>query len=106
VDDRTQAIDIDVVRDVGVTITFADDYLAEFNLTELRLSCPCAECRNMRANGDESWPTPSSPKPLRISDVELHGGWGLRIEWNDGHGTGIFPFRSLRSWAEKKSHGA
>ena len=101
-EERFEALDIDVRRDEGVTVTFADQYVAKFNLTELRLACPCAECRNTREAGGETWPGPNSPTPLRISNVELHGGWGLRFEWNDGHGTGIFPFRSLRSWAENQ----
>jgi DUF971 family protein len=102
VDERAQPLDIDVRRDEGVTITFADQFVATFNLTELRLACPCAECRNTREAGNETWPGPTSPTPLRIADAELHGGWGLRFEWNDGHSVGIFPFSSLRSWADKK----
>jgi DUF971 family protein len=38
--------------------------------------------------------------PLRIEGARLHGAWGLVIVWNDGHGTGIYPFESLRRWNE------
>jgi len=99
-DERFAPLDVEVRREEGVTITFVDGMAVDFNLMELRLACPCATCRSMRDRGDESWPTPSSPRPLRITEAELHGGWGLRLVWNDGHGTGIFPFESLRLWAE------
>lgn len=89
-----------VKRDEGMTITFADGWAAEFDLATLRLGCPCATCRSLRDNGEDVWPRPGSPNPLRITDAELHGAWGIRIDWNDGHGTGIYPFDALRRWAE------
>lgn len=92
--------DIVVKRDEGVTITFDDDLVASFNLVEVRLNCPCASCRNFRETGQECWPRPGSPTPLRIADASLHGAWGLNIAWNDGHASGIFPFDSFRRWAE------
>jgi len=100
-EDRFTPADVEVRREDGVTITFLDGMAVDFNLMELRLACPCATCRSMRDKAQASWPTPSSPQPLRISDAELHGGWGLRLVWNDGHGTGIYPFDSLRAWADE-----
>lgn len=100
VSDRYEPVDVEVKRDTGVTITFADGVVAEFNLVELRLGCPCAECRNLRDRGDESWPRSHSPLPLSITDADFHGAWGLSVTWNDGHSTGIYPFEALRRWAE------
>jgi DUF971 family protein len=100
VDDRYEPATIDVDRAEAVTITFADGYVARFDLRGLREECPCATCRNLRDRGEPAWPRPGSPTPLRIDDAELHGAWGLKITWNDGHATGIFPFDSLRRWHE------
>jgi hypothetical protein len=50
--------------------------------------------------GEDSWPRPNSPVPLRVEHAELHGAWGLNITWNDGHATGIYPFDLLRRWHE------
>jgi ATP-binding protein involved in chromosome partitioning len=100
VDERHQPASTDVKRDTGITITYADGYVAEFDLMTLRMACACAECRGMRERGIEVWPAPTSPLPLRIDDAELHGAWGVRVAWNDGHGTGIFPFAALRDWHE------
>jgi DUF971 family protein len=99
-DDRYEPSAIEVVRDKGVTITFDDGFVVEFDLMTLRLACPCASCRGLRDQGAEVWPRPNSPLPLRIESADLHGGWGLAITWNDGHSTGIFPFESLRRWRE------
>jgi DUF971 family protein len=103
VDDRFEPATIDVERDVGVTLTFLDGYVARFDLLTLRVGCPCAACRGIRDRGEVVWPRPSSPTPLRIEHAELHGGWGLMIVWNDTHATGIFPFESLRQWHEDGS---
>ena len=99
-DDRHRAEETDVQRDVGVTITYADGYVAHFDLMTLRLGCACAACRGLRERGQDVWPMPTSPLPLRIDDAELHGAWGLRITWNDTHSTSIFPFEALREWHE------
>lgn len=100
--ERDEALDVVVKRDEGLTIRFADDVVAEFNLMELRLNCPCATCRSLRDRGEASWPRPGSPMPLRINDAELHGAWGINLVWNDGHATGIFPFESLRLWSDRR----
>ena len=100
-DQQTEPDTIDVVRDESVTITFLDGHVARFDLETLRKSCPCATCRGMRDQGRAAWPGPSSPQPLRVDHAELHGAWGLTFVWNDGHGTGIYPFESLRRWDEE-----
>lgn len=99
-DERYEPGSIDVEREVGVTFTFLDGYVAHFDLVALRLGCPCATCRTLRDERQDVWPRPGSPTPLRIRDARLHGAWGLAIEWNDGHATGIFPFEALRRWHE------
>jgi DUF971 family protein len=98
--DRYEPELIDVKRDEGVAITFLDGHEVRFDLPTLRRNCPCAACRGFRDRGEDAWPRPGSPTPLRIEHAELHGGWGLTIVWNDGHGTGIFPFESLRDWSD------
>lgn len=98
-EDRYEPELVDVKRDEGVSITFLDGHQAWFDLLTLRRNCPCAACRGLRDQGAEVWPRPGSPTPLRIEHAEFHGAWGLTIVWNDGHGTGIFPFESLRTWS-------
>lgn len=99
-DERFEPTDVEVRREEGVTITYADGHVATFDLITLRQGCPCAECRSLRERGTDVWPRPHSPSPLRIEHAEYHGAWGLGITWNDGHSTGIFPFEALRRISE------
>jgi DUF971 family protein len=97
---KTDADDVTVKRDEYVEIRFGDGHICRFDLLELRLNCPCAECRGVREAGDEAWPRPGSPSPLRIEGAELVGAWGLGLAWNDGHTTGIYPWEALRRWCD------
>lgn len=98
-----EVVDLVVKREEGVQISYADGATVEFGLVELRLGCPCAECRSLRDRGEDVWPRPASPIPLQISDAKLHGGWSLNVIWNDGHGSGLYPFDALRRWAEGRA---
>ena len=99
-DEHHQPVSIDISKDTNVRVTYPDGYVAQFDLLSLRKGCPCATCRNIRERGEESWPRPNSPVPLRVERAALHGAWGLNITWNDGHSTGIYPFELLRQWHE------
>ena len=66
------------------------------------MNCPCAECRGLRDRGEQAWPRPSSPRPLRAEDAELVGAWGLSVRWNDGHSTGIYSWDVLRAWSDEE----
>src|SRR5690606_27764620 len=79
VDDSNEPVDLEVKRDEGITIRFADGLVARIGLMELRQGCPCATCRSLRDRGEEGWPGPGAPDPLRITDAELHGAYALQI---------------------------
>lgn len=97
---QTDAEDITVKRDEYVEVRFGDGRTCRFGLAELRVNCPCAECRGIREAGEEPGLRPASAAPLRIEDAQLVGAWGLGLAWNDGHATGIYPWESLRRWCE------
>ena len=96
----TRAEKLDVERDRGLTIVFGDGRSCFFANEDLRRQCPCATCRGLRDQGQEAWPRPGAPPIARIEGADLVGGWGITFAWNDGHGTGIYPFDALRSWCE------
>ena len=89
---------LDVDRAEGLTATWPDGETTHYALEELRVHCPCAECRGLRERGLPVWPKPASPRPLRVEDAELVGAWGITFTWNDGHSTGIFSWALLRQW--------
>jgi DUF971 family protein len=91
-------LDIDIVRETAVTITFDDDVVCTFPVAALRAACPCATCRGMRERGEVAWPRGTQSDVITISSAELNGAWGLSIEWSDGHSTGIYAWTVLRRW--------
>jgi len=96
--DRWRCRDVTVRRAQGVEVVFGDGLTHDFPLEELRAWCPCAHCRTTRESGRPSFV--GDPGRLTLRDAELVGAWGLRLVWDDGHGTGIFPWDELRRWAD------
>jgi DUF971 family protein len=99
-DDRSRADKIDVERERGLTVVFGDGHSCFFANEDLRAGCPCATCRDLRSMDEDAWPRPGGPTEISILNAELVGNWGISFAWSDGHGTGIFPFDSLREWCE------
>lgn len=94
----TAPTEVEVDREHGIGFTWPDGSTTRFTLEELRINCPCAECRGLRGQGRPVWPKPTSPIPLEILDAELVGAWGISLTWNDAHSTGIYPWEILRAW--------
>lgn len=70
-------------------------HVAFFPARELRLRCPCAECVE-EMTGRRLLQPASVPADVRPVAAGLVGGYGLRLQWSDGHGTGIYTFEWLR----------
>lgn len=98
IDERIVPADIDIVRAESVTITFEDGLVCRFPVDALRAACPCASCRGWRGRGEVAWPRPGQSDVIAITDAALSGAWGLSIDWDDGHSTGIYAWSTLRRW--------
>ena len=111
-------------KDERLEIDWADGRRCIYTVTYLRSMCPCAQCRTVRQGGDPTQPHGGSPgsatpppapgqppakkkplltilpgnyaKPLHAVAAELVGNYGVRIEWSDQHGSGIYSFQYLR----------
>ena len=94
--DPIRADKVDVERERGLTVVFGDGHECFFANRELRAGCPCATWRDLRTMGEVVW----DDAPITILNAELVGHWGISFAWSDGHGTGIFPFDSLREWCD------
>lgn len=99
--DATRAAKVDVERGRGLTVVFGDGHECFFANDELRRNCPCASCRDRRRSGEGASPRGDGPG-IEVLNAELVGNWGISFAWNDGHGTGIFPFDSLRAWCDDR----
>jgi DUF971 family protein len=75
-----------------VVVTWDDGHLSTLPLDYLRSWCPCASCqghdpvaRYLDRHGQE------------LVQIDLVGNYALTPIWQDGHNTGIYSFRLLRS---------
>lgn len=80
-------------------IEWQEGHRSEFTLAQLRRVCPCASCRTEREKSSDN-PLRilrSDPSDLRVVSANLVGNYAIQFHWSDGHNTGIFDFRFLRS---------
>lgn len=95
---------IAISRSKGIKIDWKDGHHSEYSLGYLRDECPCATCTG--AHGTVPQKTNhASPKggpfqmytpALRMINVEEVGHYAIRIQWSDGHNTGIYSYDHFR----------
>jgi len=104
-DESVTPVDLKVqLKEQRLIVDWRDGTRSEFSLGRLRRVCPCASCRTEREQQD---PNPlkilkSDPTELRVVSANLVGSYAIQFHWSDGHNTGIFDFRFLRSLDEKQ----
>ena len=103
----TQAADpehIAISRSRGIQIDWKDGHHSSYTLDYLRAECPCASCAGTHGGPtyqDQQKKEAANPlqmyKPkLKMENVEEIGNYAIRINWNDGHNTGIYSYDHLR----------
>jgi len=60
----------------------------------LRSLCPCAGCVD-ELTGIRILDIDAIPADIAPSQIELCGNYALRVEWNDGHSTGLYTWQRL-----------
>jgi DUF971 family protein len=92
---------IDLVRDEALTITWEDGVTSRYPVALLRRMSPSADQRQLReemaSNPLTVLPARTFDAPIRAESIELVGNYALRIRFSDGHDTGIYSWRYLRS---------
>lgn len=83
-----------------LSIEWSDGSRSEYSLGELRRQCPCATCRTERGDANPLKILKSDPAGVRVTHADLVGTYAIRFHWSDGHNTGIFDFRYLRTLPE------
>lgn len=92
--------DIRVSKDLALmTLIYPDDHTAELTAEYLRISSPSAEVTG-HAPGQEV--TQDGKRNVLITDVTPTGRYAIRIQFSDGHETGLYRWSYLRQLSEEK----
>jgi DUF971 family protein len=94
-DRRFQCVAVRSPRGAMTTeIDWADGHKGVYPHAILRGYCPCAGCQGH--TGTIRF-LESSATQQELEDLEVVGNYALRLQWFDGHGTGLYSYRYLRA---------
>jgi DUF971 family protein len=80
--------------DDAITITWAPGHVGVYPARALRLACPCAMCVE-EMSGQPLLDPATVGEDIRPLKLSLVGAYAIRIDWSDGHNTGIYPYELL-----------
>jgi DUF971 family protein len=93
---------IAISKSKGIKIDWKDGHHSEYGLTYLRDKCPCAQCTGAHGTPPRE-PQEQSISPfqmfqpaLKMLAVEPVGNYAIRINWSDGHSSGIYSYDHFR----------
>jgi ATP-binding protein involved in chromosome partitioning len=82
-------------QDDGLNIEWDENgHVGFYPARALRLACPCAACVE-EMSGRPLLDPATVPSDIRPVSVALVGAYGIKIQWSDGHSTGIYTFERL-----------
>lgn len=88
--------------DTSICIVWDDDHQSIYLNEELRQSCPCARCNDLKKpvkgkiSFKHSIPIKVNHSDIKPRTIESIGHYAIRFKWSDGHETGIYTFEFLR----------
>ncbi len=107
---KPASVKIHVSTGAGVDIIWSDGHASHYDFVYLREKCPCASCedeRKKKAAAPFAAPAAAAlpgmgaelpmfkPKP-KAAAAQAVGNYAIRIDFTDGHTTGIYSFGYLR----------
>lgn len=92
---REKAVKVRSPRGARVTeIDWGDGHKGIYPHEFLRGYCPCAGCQGH--SGEIKFVQHQGPA-LELEEIEAVGSYALRLVWFDGHSSGIYSYRYLRT---------
>ncbi len=70
------------------------------NNRDLRLSCRCALCVN-ELTGEQLLKAERIRSDIQPKEITPLGNYAIGINWNDGHSSGIYPYKMMRELVKK-----
>jgi len=93
-----KAVKVELTPAGAVQVIWDDGKESRIPAVQLRLECPCASCIDEWTGAKLIDPTRISPD-VRPVGMEAVGNYAVQIRWSDGHETGLYTWRQLRSYA-------
>src|SRR3989338_6227 len=81
-----------------VTLAWSDGTQIQVSNRDLRLSCRCAVCIN-EMTGERILQEKDVRSDIVPQEVIPLGNYAVGITWNDGHASGIYPYRAIKELA-------
>ncbi len=88
-------VEVGRANDSDVRIVWKDGHVSVYPSRSLRLLCACASCVH-EFTGEKILRESAVPPDCRPLAIHAVGRYAVRIDWSDGHGTGIYTFERLR----------
>jgi len=89
----------------ALLLAWSDGLTQRIPWRTLRESCPCATCRQKRAEPPQAFNIlkPEEAAPVRATGMYPIGNYAYQIDFSDGHKTGIYSLELLRELGEGAS---
>jgi DUF971 family protein len=87
---------IDVTADQAIQVSWPGGELMAIPARTLRCACPCAGCVE-EMTGKKLLDPATVPEDIRPLAIEPVGNYAIKIDWSDGHSTGLFTWATLRA---------
>lgn len=79
-----------------LTATWGDGHVSTYAYRYLRQECPCAVCVDEWTH-ERRLDVAAIPSDIRVLSVDPVGNYAVRLNWSDGHNTGLYSFQRLRA---------
>lgn len=80
----------------SIQVVWPDGTIGTIDNRTARLACGCAVCHD-EYTGEAKVDPGSLPTTIQPTEITPLGNYAVRIAWNDGHETGIYPYRQLQT---------
>ncbi|MBL9002139.1 MAG: DUF971 domain-containing protein [Phycisphaerae bacterium] len=91
---------IDLKKDRGLTVQWADGSTSFYSISYLRRMSPSADAKTLREELKKNpltvLPARGAQGPLTALSAELVGNYAIKIQFSDGHATGLYSWQYLR----------
>ena len=103
---------LDLRKDRGLTVEWADGTSSYYSIAYLRRMSPSADMKQLREEMVKNPLTILNPRggsaggPLVATSAEMVGNYAIKIVFSDGHASGIYSWRYLREIDPARQEGA